>query len=101
MGKVEINMEVVNNEEVIKSKFLPDTVTRSVSISTLLVDNSATTLWLPKKVIEQLGLPMAKEVVDVYKRQILYSERYYRCNWLVFIYKLAGRWYHYLYHSIQ
>jgi len=63
MGKVEINMEVVNNEEVIKSKFLPDTVTRSVSISTLLVDNSATTLWLPKKVIEQLGLPMAKEVV--------------------------------------
>ena len=63
MGKVEINMEVVNNEEVIKSKFLPDTVTRSVSISTLLVDNSATTLWLPKKVIEQLGLPMTKEVV--------------------------------------
>ena len=46
MGKVEINMGGVINEEVIKSNFVPDKVTRSGSISTLLVENSATTLGL-------------------------------------------------------
>ena len=74
MGKVEINLEVVNNEDVIKSKFLPDTVTRSVSISSLLVDNSATTLCLPKKVIEQPGLPMAKVVVVKFCNRSIYHQ---------------------------
>lgn len=30
MGKIEINIEVVNNEDVIMSKFIPDSRTRSI-----------------------------------------------------------------------
>lgn len=62
MGKIEINIEVVNNEDVIMSKFIPDSKTRSIFLTNVLVDTGATTLCLPKKVIELLGLPHSKEV---------------------------------------
>lgn len=65
MGKVEIYIEVVNNKDLLRAeeKLIKESEVKKISLDKVLVDTGATTLCLPKKYIEQLGLPMAREVV--------------------------------------
>ena len=65
MGKVLVNIEVVNNRDLIKSEenIISLDAIRTVNLPNVLVDTGATTLCLPKKFIELLGLPVSREVV--------------------------------------
>ena len=65
MGKVTITIEIANNEDVIlsKVKFISEVNVRQVSVDDTLISTSATTLCLPRKYIEQLGLPFSRKVV--------------------------------------
>lgn len=65
MGKVVVSIEVNNNKDLIKAeeKIIAESQIRSVVLENVLVDTGATTLCLPKKYIEQLGLPLSREVV--------------------------------------
>ena len=64
MGKVLTTLVVTNRADQIRAEdgtILPEQV-RSVTLKKVLVDTGATTLSLPKSVIEQLGLKLLKEV---------------------------------------
>ncbi len=64
MGKVLTTLVIINRADQIRAEdgtILPEQV-RSVTLKNVLVDTGATTLCLPKDVIEQLGLKLLKEV---------------------------------------
>lgn len=65
MGKVVVTIEITNNKDLLKAeeKIITDAAVRFVVLENVLVDTGATTLCLPKKYIEQIGLPLAREVV--------------------------------------
>jgi clan AA aspartic protease len=64
MGRVTTNLTIINRSDqaVVARGFLPEDQIRSVTLENVLVDTGATTLCLPSKVIEQLGLELSKEV---------------------------------------
>lgn len=64
MGKVLTTLVVINRADQIRAEdgtIQPEQV-RSITLKNVLVDTGATTLCLPKEVIEQLGLKLLKEV---------------------------------------
>ncbi|PSB21136.1 aspartyl protease [Phormidesmis priestleyi ULC007] len=64
MGKVLTTLVIINRADQIRAEdgtILPEQV-RSLTLKNVLVDTGATTLCLPKDVIEQLGLKLLKEV---------------------------------------
>jgi predicted aspartyl protease len=64
MGKVLTTLVIISRADQIRAEdgtILPEQV-RSVTLKNVLVDTGATTLCLPKDVIEQLGLKLLKEV---------------------------------------
>jgi predicted aspartyl protease len=65
MGKITISIQLSNNIDLANAKnnFIPSDKVRSLVIDNVLVDTGATTLCLPKKYIELLGIPHAREVV--------------------------------------
>lgn len=65
MGKVVITIEVINNKDLLKAEenIISPAEIRTLTLENVLVDTGATTLCLPKKYIEQLGLPLSREVV--------------------------------------
>ncbi len=64
MGKVLATLTITNRaDQVIASRgFIPDDQIRSVTLEDVLIDTGATTLCLPAKVIEKLGLELLREV---------------------------------------
>ena len=60
-----ISIEVTNNKDLLKAeeKLIGETEIRKLVLNNVLVDTGATTLCLPKKYIEQLGLSILREVV--------------------------------------
>jgi predicted aspartyl protease len=64
MGKVLTTLTVINRADQIRAKdgTIAAEKVRSVDLVNVLVDTGATTLCLPKEVIEKLGLSVLKEV---------------------------------------
>ncbi len=64
MGKVLATLTITNRaDQVMASRgFAPDDQIRSVTLEDVLIDTGATTLCLPAKVIEDLGLELLREV---------------------------------------
>ena len=64
MGKVTAEMTIVNYRDEILSRegFLQESDARQVHLKDVLLDTGATTLCLPKRYIEQLGLSSARIV---------------------------------------
>jgi predicted aspartyl protease len=64
MGKVLVSLTVVNRADQVRAedKTISLEQVRSVDLVDVLVDTGATTLCLPKNVIEKLGLNVLKEV---------------------------------------
>ncbi len=64
MGKVLATLTITNRaDQVMASRgFSPDDQIRSVTLEDVLIDTGATTLCLPAKVIEKLGLELLREV---------------------------------------
>jgi predicted aspartyl protease len=64
MGKVLTTLTVINRADQIRAKdgTIAAEKVRSVDLLNVLVDTGATTLCLPKEVIEKLGLTVLKEV---------------------------------------
>lgn len=62
MGKVLVTAKIENLEDLYKVNqgALPTDQVRSVEVQDALVDTGATTLLMPKKLIDQLGLPPLK-----------------------------------------
>ena len=60
MGKIVISIEVSNNIDVgvASRNYIPESEIRKLTIENVLVDTGATTLILPKKYIEELGLTL-------------------------------------------
>ena len=60
-----ITIEVSNNKDLLKAEenIISSNEIRTLTLENVLVDTGATTLCLPKKYIEQLGLPASREVV--------------------------------------
>jgi len=94
MGKIITTIKVVNNEDEILAKagVKKQEEIRNLEITNVLVDTGATTLCLPKSLIRQLGLPIAREVpvetamgdtfMNVYKNvtiQIMGREGIFEC----------------------
>ncbi|MEO8087482.1 MAG: aspartyl protease family protein [Bacteroidota bacterium] len=65
MGKVIVSIEISNNKDILKAeeKIIAESAIRKAVLENVLGDTGATTLCLPKKYIEQLGLPLSREVV--------------------------------------
>ena len=65
MGKVTVSIEVINNKDILKAeeKIISVDAVRAITLENVLVDTGATTLCLPKKYIEQIGIPRSREVV--------------------------------------
>jgi len=64
MGKIITTIEVVNHEDetAVKLGVINENEVRKLVITNVLVDTGATTLCLPKNLIQQLGLPIARNV---------------------------------------
>ena len=64
MGKVLVSLTIINraDQSAFQRGYITGDKIRSVSLKNVLVDTGATTLCLPKNVIEQLGLDLLKEV---------------------------------------
>ena len=60
-----VKIEISNNKDILKAEenIITANAIRTVNLENVLVDTGATTLCLPKKYIEQLGLPLSREVV--------------------------------------
>ena len=65
MGKVTIDIEITNHsdENLFDNNFLIAEKIRKVIVDKVLVDTGATTLCLPKNVIETLGLKVSRKIV--------------------------------------
>ena len=65
MGKITVSIEVSNNQDLFRAeeKIISSNEIRHLTIENVMVDTGATTLCLPKKYIEQLGLPIARQIV--------------------------------------
>ncbi len=65
MGKVLINIEIANHSDEIlaKNNAFPFYKIRKMQVEKVLVDTGATTLCLPKNILEQLGLIELRKVV--------------------------------------
>jgi len=64
MGKIHTKLVVINNidETLYKKNLLKKEEVRSIEIPDVLIDTGATTLALPKRIIEQLDLEFMKTV---------------------------------------
>jgi clan AA aspartic protease len=64
MGRILTTITVTNrlDQGAASRNLIPTAAVRSVTLHNVLVDTGATTLCLPKNVIEQLGLELLKEV---------------------------------------
>jgi|SRR5688572_407123 clan AA aspartic protease len=64
MGSVFTDIEVLNHEDEILARngHLAAEKVRRIHLTNVLVDTGATTLCLPKSLIEQLGLPLKRRV---------------------------------------
>ncbi len=64
MGKITTEITVTNNEDLIlrKADVISDEEVRSVRVPNVLIDTGATTLCLPQKYINQLGLSDVRTV---------------------------------------
>ncbi len=64
MGKVTAEMTIVNNEDDVLERrgFIEDKEVRQIHLQDVLMDTGATTLCLPKRYIEQLGLISTRRV---------------------------------------
>jgi len=65
MGKVLTTITVINNQDITRAEVnaIQAASIRETIIENVIVDTGATTLCLPKKYIEHLGLPLSREVV--------------------------------------
>jgi predicted aspartyl protease len=87
MGKVLTTLTVINRADQIRAKdgTIAAEKVRSVDLVNVLVDTGATTLCLPKEVIEKLGLSVLKEVevmtaVGIGKARIFEDARLVLCG---------------------
>ncbi|NEP55778.1 MAG: aspartyl protease [Symploca sp. SIO2G7] len=64
MGKVLATLTITNraDQSAATRGYIPSEQVRSLTLNNVLVDTGATTLCLPAKVIDQLGLELLKEV---------------------------------------
>ncbi len=64
MGKIHTKLVVINNidETLYKKKLLKKEEVRRIEVPDVLIDTGATTLALPKRIIEQLDLEFMKTV---------------------------------------
>lgn len=64
MGKVTTKLEILNRADqvLVERGYITEEQVRSLTLEDVLVDTGATTLWLPKEAIEQLGLKLLRQV---------------------------------------
>jgi len=80
MGKVTTQLTLINrgDEVLVERGLLPSDQVRTITLDNVLVDTGATTLCLPKEVIDELGLAPLKEVLTStaagYQRTRVYQD---------------------------
>ena len=65
MGKIKVNIEIANysDEILAKNNVISYKKVRKILVNDVLVDTGATTLCLPKNILEQLGVIKLRKVV--------------------------------------
>jgi clan AA aspartic protease len=65
VGSVFTDIDIANNEDLVlvRRGHLTTTDVRRIRLTDVLVDTGATTLCLPRSLIEQLGLPLKRRVL--------------------------------------